>query len=1016
MLKVQKKRELYKRLFYMAVTGVIFIFISSGFIRAEDKEKIESLRGLSLSQAYSFSLPAEKAEENNDSPDISKIKEQLHEWIDGVKDNNKDSRQSSAGYKAEPRNQSDETGTESLIKKIHYHPVTKTPRQIKLNVTSSVSRARSASDKKEPAEAAREFLRNIKGILRIKDTDTEMKLCREESDNLNRQHIRFSQTYKDLPVYPSDLIIHLNSQGDVEMMDGAFVPTPSKLVIQPVLNADDAVQKSRRNVPEGESGIPGEPELIIYAPGDRLPRLAWKLEISVSLQSKWLVIIDALNGACLTAYNQVKSGSESGSGTDLFGDKYSLNLWEKSGTYYMVDTSKPMYNAASSAPPHPDTTSGAIIILDAQNKPSTSNVQSLPFITYVTSGNPDSGWLSDAVSAAHNISETYDYYKERHNRNSVDGKGGTILGIVRVGLNYKNAGWGSDMMIFGDAMPFAGALDVVAHEMTHGVTAYSANLIYKNQPGALNEAFSDIFGEAVEAYSQGSADWINGTKIDGDRNLKSPSSVRISGTSRYYPSKMSDFIDSDDSFLNNFTDRDNGGVHLNMTIVSHAFYLLAEGMNGAIGIKKAEQIFYRALAYHLVSNSQFIDARLACIASAEELFDNSDSAVKTAEAFDAVEISDDEGTPEETPSLTPVSGDDLLLFVYYDSDYGIYLLGRRESDDPEEGVKLSSHAVKLSRPSISRDGTFGVFVSEDDDLCFIETGGMTSEECLGFNGLIKSAAMSPDGNLYGFVFSDRTGETLNSISVIDLETDTTRTFELVSPTLDGVSTNTILYADAMNFTSDNKYIIYDAYNVVTLNDGTEYGAWSIYAIDLETEQTLALMPPVRGYDIGFPALSQTNDSFITFDAYSSDTGVSTVYAFNMINGELKEVAVTNGEWGYPYYTGDDKAIIYSDSDSDINGHSIWRQSLNDDRLTSAGNTSLFLSSAELGIIYRKGTSGGDDDDSGGDSVDANGGGGGGCFIATAASDPIKSLFLIMFSAIAISIPKFWKLRKSYSRK
>ncbi len=257
MLKVQKKREMYKKLFYTAVAGVIFIFISSGFIHAEDKDKIESVKGLSMSQAYYYSLPAEKGEENNNSPDISKIKEQLHEWVDGVKNNNKDSQQRSAGYKAEPRNKSDETGTESLIKKIHYHPVTKTPRQIKLDVTSSVSRARSASDKKDTVATAREFLRDIQGILRIKDTDTEMKLCREESDNLNRKHILFSQIYKDLPVYPSELMIHLNSQGDVEMMDGAFVPTPSKLVIKPVLDADDAVQKARKNVPDGESGIPG---------------------------------------------------------------------------------------------------------------------------------------------------------------------------------------------------------------------------------------------------------------------------------------------------------------------------------------------------------------------------------------------------------------------------------------------------------------------------------------------------------------------------------------------------------------------------------------------------------------------------------------------------------------------------------------------------------------------------------------------------------------------------------------
>ncbi|NJL59420.1 MAG: M4 family metallopeptidase [Desulfobacteraceae bacterium] len=178
------------------------------------------------------------------------------------------------------------------------------------------------------------------------------------------------------------------------------------------------------------------------------------------------------------------------------------------------------------------------------------------------------------------------------------------------------------MMYFGDGQPFAGALDVVAHELTHGITSYTANLVYQDQSGALNEAFSDIFGEAVEARTTGKADWKMGTNLsDTIRLISNPSSLEIiSGSGRYYPSKMSRFYARGDSLLSKLENQDYGGVHINTTIVSHAFYLLAEGMSGAIGIQDAENFNFGALTYHLVSNSQFIDARLACITSAEELF------------------------------------------------------------------------------------------------------------------------------------------------------------------------------------------------------------------------------------------------------------------------------------------------------------------------------------------------------------------------------------------------------------
>ncbi len=214
-------------------------------------------------------------------------------------------------------------------------------------------------------------------------------------------------------------------------------------------------------------------------------------------------------------------------------------------------------------------------------------------------------------------------------------------------------------------------------------------------------------------------------------------------------------------------------------------------------------------------------------------------------------------------------------------------------------------------------------------------------------------------NLFGCVFLDKTGRPANKIALFDLTNDrpsqdSVQVFNLVAPTFDGTSTNTILQADSMTFTMDNRYIIYDAFNVIRLNDGSQAGVWSIYAIDLSNRQTLVVMPPVLGYDIGFPALSQTNDSFITFDAYNQAAGKSTIYTLNLISGDKNALIQLDGEWGTPCYTGDDKAIVYSNANSAVSTRfSLWRQALAGDRMTPSGAASLYIDNADFVGIYRR---------------------------------------------------------------
>ena len=815
-------------------------------------------------------------------------------------------------------------------------PLAGTPRQIKGAVLQQVQHGIGAESDSQ-LTTARTFLRTNCDLLRLDDPHAELTLTRRHTDELGRTHLRFQQEYRGVPVWPADVIVHLSPAGHVDVMNGVFVPTPKKLGTVPVLDEATAAEYARTGLTDGAEAEVSASELIIYAPGDTPPRLAWKLELDISLTSRWLVVIDAINGDELTAYSQVMHQNVSGSGVDLFGVRRPLNVWQQDGFFWMVDTSKPMFNPSSNLDE-----SGVIWVRDALNFGFLPTLTSLYPI--IRSSSPTSGWLPDAVSMSYNLSQAYDYYRERYGRDSFDGQGRTIPAIVRIGGEHQHSAfYNGSVLGFGGGLPFAGALDVVGHELTHGVIHHSANLVYRNQPGALNEAFADIFGEMIEARTTSRPDWILGSVLGDRRFMRDMANPAAFGQ----PATMSDFVELP-------LDQDNGGVHVNSGIINRAYYLLAVGLDGAIGLRDAERIFYRALTVHLARNSRFIDARLACIQAAEELFGSESSqARKTAEAFDAVEIGAVPPTPDP-PDIPAVQGPDASLFIYRDQS-GQFRLGRREDahGDEAHGSQLANAVVAAARPSVSRDGSFAVFVNAQNDVCLIGTDGR-GEDCLGLN-FVASVAMSPDTRFFGFVLLDAQGNHPdNRITVVDVETRRDRTFTLKTPAYDGPATDTILRADAMDFTSDGQWVIYDALNAITFADGSQLRQWSLYALNLNTGTNFALTTPTRGLDIGFPALSQTSDNLLTFDVFDVARNQSTVYAANLNTGELATIATVAGSFGVPGYTGDDTAIVYSQRDPSVPlGFSLFRQPLATDHITPQGPASIWLRNADFGVIYRR---------------------------------------------------------------
>ncbi len=260
-----------------------------------------------------------------------------------------------------------------------------------------------------------------------------------------------------------------------------------------------------------------------------------------------------------------------------------------------------------------------------------------------------------AVDAHWAAEVTYDYFKEKHNRNSYDDNGARIqCRVHRVfkGGDTNNATWNGSYISVGDATRFPytfATLDIIAHEFVHAITDNTAGLIYVQEPGALNESFSDIFGTAIEFYGKPpnqNGNWLIGEDTGFSlRNMSNPNAKRDPDT---YGNNDPHWINTVGCFPT--TNNDLCGLHVNSNVQNFWFYLLSNGGNGTnhngerysvlgIGIDKAADIAYRNLTTYLTPNSDYEDAKTFAIQAAVDLYGDCPPApevISTINAWHAV--------------------------------------------------------------------------------------------------------------------------------------------------------------------------------------------------------------------------------------------------------------------------------------------------------------------------------------------------------------------------------------------
>ena len=787
-----------------------------------------------------------------------------------------------------------------------------TPRYMQFTPPAGGNTAATVPNRSQAISIAKNFLESNKLLLKIQDPSTEFSLLSAKTDQQGFTHVRFQQAYQGVEVWAKDVYVHLNNKGQVVSFNGVYTPTPSSLHgMKPSLSSDEGIQTALADLKSKgySNGVPSPYRRILKYNGpsareviwhDRLhvPHLAWFVEVRTGIDHDWYYFVDAVSGNVMRFYDNVDhDGPATSSGTDLNGVTQSFGSYQIGGTYYMIDAAEPMYNAAQSQ--MPDNALGAIISLDLKNTDLSSQSQ----FYYVTSTN--NTWTDPAaVSAEYNAAVTYNYYRTTFGRNSIDDSGMTIYSLVHVtsnGQGMENAYWNGGLMAYGDGgqvfKPLAGGLDVAAHEMTHGVNQHSANLEYVDQSGALNESMSDAFAVMVDTLN-----WTIGERVMKDlvdypsgalRDMADPHNGGSVGSAPWQPASMSEFVSTTD---------DNGGVHTNSGIPNHAVYLVAI----SIGRSEASRIWYRALTDYLTRSSQFVDARIATVQAATDLYgatSNEVTAVK--DAWTSVGVADASGSPP--PPVSTITGANWLLVTNTDpADPNSLYMTKTSIFSNSDLLAVSTTSVG-SKPAVSDDGSIIIFVDGSHNLRAISTDPTNPQETvLDSSGVWGSVAMGP--GLSSIALTSKYIDT--TIYYLDLTSQQSKTFKIATQSYDGPVAKTALYADEMSFDPSGTLLLFDSYNEIPGAQGDTLTYWNIDLLNVASGTMVNVFPPETNINLANPSFSKTSTYRFAFDYWDNAASTDYVMAADFNTGNSGIVAGPQTVLGYPTYSADDDTIAY----------------------------------------------------------------------------------------------------------
>jgi thermolysin len=464
--------------------------------------------------------------------------------------------------------------------------------------------------------------------------DLRLRQARPDTLVPGRRHERFTQLHRGVPVFGGEIVRQSDGVGALSVYgtfyEGVDVDT------RPTLSAAKA--RGLVEAPDAPRFLTSrDPELLVLPEAAGGYALCWRLRAWTG-GDLVMFFVDAHDGRVRLRYSDLKTQSAVGLGRGVLNDQKKVSARSSGGSFLAQDELRPPAVSTYDF-------KGDLQRLFALNRVEDLSPSDL-------ARDADNDWTDGADVDAHVYAGyTYDYYFKRFGRRGLDDADIPILSITHpvsrddllaqpleiIFTFYLNAFYAGDgLMLYGEGLPpgytfdgqhwnyLAGALDVVAHELTHGVTEFSSNLIYRGESGALNEAFSDMMATGVEFFFQPPGDGPLRADYSAGEDVITPGGVRSLQNPRAHG-------DPDHYSVRYLGDLDNGGVHINAGIPSHAYYLSIEGGThrlskvtvegvGAANREQIEKVFYRAFTFMLPSSADFRTARAATIQAARELY------------------------------------------------------------------------------------------------------------------------------------------------------------------------------------------------------------------------------------------------------------------------------------------------------------------------------------------------------------------------------------------------------------
>lgn len=490
--------------------------------------------------------------------------------------------------------------------------------------------------------------------------DGGLQIRRTDADTLmpTRSHERMDQYFKGVRVFGGDVSRQFDNRLTMSIFGTLY--TDIALDVEPRLSVADAVAVIAEDCGV-VLGPAREPELVILPDGDdyRLTYHATAFSEAGGIE----YFLDAEDGSIVRRLDGMRRQSAVGAGAGVLGDMKKMSVSSTGGVFQASDLLRPptlaTFDMKENLQRTRDFLNGITALGASDRATDTDNTW-------------DDGVAVDAHAYAGYV---YDYYFKRFNRRGLDNNNFRILSLIHpvnrasvltqpseiIGSYYVNAFYaGGGVVVYGEGLPsnltlggqrwnyLAGALDVIGHELTHGVTDFTSRLIYQNESGALNESFSDMIGTAVEFFYQpagsGSlrADYLVGEDVVTPGGIRSMENPGAYNQPDHYSRRL---VFSTPSAVN-----DNGGVHANSGIGNQAFYLAIEGgINrtsglavqgvGAANREQIEKVMYRAFTQLMPANSTYAVARAATIQAARDLYGVNSSAERAiSQAWTAVGV------------------------------------------------------------------------------------------------------------------------------------------------------------------------------------------------------------------------------------------------------------------------------------------------------------------------------------------------------------------------------------------